>query len=667
VRRTRAALVAVLLLLPLPGHAAPAPAPAGARTSAALSALLAEANPADPLTVFAHGSSTARVRAAVVTAGLAVVEPWEAVAVVVATGPAAAVRRLLDDPRVRYVEADVPVEHHLASAHTASRAADARDPASGLLDLGGLPFDGTGVTIAIPDTGIDAAHPMFLDADGRSKVVRNLRLACVALDGCGTWVDAPDRDATDGHGTHMAGIAAGFERTTGGGAVVRGVAPGARLVGLGAFPEATYSLYGHLSGLNWVLEHHADPCGDGSCPPIRVVSNAWGPIGDEAGAFDPDAAAVRLSDALVAEGVVVVFAVGNSETGGGDGTVDRTLSYAENPTPGVIAVANYDDGGTGSRDGQLAGSSNRGRRDDPTTYPDLAAPGTSILSACSPWQQRCSLRTHLDPWYEQLTGTSMAAPYVAGAVALLLQAHPSLTPGQVEAILEGTAHQFGPPTYVDDPRNPDHTTSFDRGHGLVDVAAALAAVLDREVPALPCTAAATIVDARGDATEVASGQPTSLAPSEPERDIVAARFSTDPVTGALTVEVHLAAVDPEPLAPGELVIVELTSDGVRYQVHMARRPDGTAAFHLQDDGSFLVRTVLAELEGVFDADAHVVRAVVPAEALTPDDPLRPGDVLRDLVVLTKRPIGDRSTAGPAFTGADTASTPCPHVVAGEDR
>jgi serine protease AprX len=76
-----------------------------------------------------------------------------------------------------------------------------------------------------------------------------------------------------------------------------------------------------------------------------------------------------------------------------------------------------------------------------------------------------------------MSGTSMAAPHITGIVAQLYQVSPSLTPAQVENVLEDTAWKsFGTGQYEADPFNADNTTSFDRGHGLVDALAAVRAL-----------------------------------------------------------------------------------------------------------------------------------------------------------------------------------------------
>ena len=621
---------------------------------AGLVAMLDAAEPGESLIVFVHGEGREDASRAARAVGLDVLERWEKVGVAVASGSAEAIRRLSADPSVTYIEPDRPVEMLLDTAHIATRAQEAREPAAGLLEPEGFPYDGTGVTIAIPDSGIDATHPMFVQ-DGTSKVVRNLRHACLESAPCSAWVEADDNDAADGHGTAVASVAAGYERVSARGRTVRGVAPGAKLVGLGS--EGVY-LYGHLSGFNWVLENHADPCGDGTCPPIRVMSYSGGSA--------DSVTAAQLVEALVSEGITVTVAVGND---GGDGSQDNVSPLVHTTTPGVIGVANYEDNDIGSRDYGLDPSSGRGLRTDPSSYPDLAAPGTWITLACRATQRRCQPGLEADPDYSILTGTSLSAPYVAGVVALLVEANPALTPADIEDLLEDTAYQFGTADYVSDPTNPNHTTSFDRGHGLVDVTAALAAALERPAPYWSC-GTGDIVDPEGDATALA--EETGLSPPSADGlDITRAWVSTDPTTGALTFAVRLADLGelPPAAAVGEYLRFYFTYAGAPYEVHMQRlggAAEASVRFHLQTAGSAIDRVIVADdLAGSFDHVADVVRAVVPASAFNDWNPAVPvvvdGDLLTGLQVTSNRPHGNRP-AGPAFLIADTAKGACPHIV-----
>ena len=180
---------------------------------------------------------------------------------------------------------------------------------------------------------------------------------------------------------------------------------------------------------------------------------------------------------LVDAGVVVVFAAGND---GGDGSVQNTSPTCVDPTPGVICVASYNDQDSGIQNGPMSDFSSRGLAGAVNTYPDIAAPGDGILSPCRLTLPICLTGTNGSNEYATMSGTSMAAPHIAGIVALMLQANPSLTPAQVEDILEDTARPITTgAAYQADPANPTTPTSFDKGHGLVDVFAAVAEALNR--------------------------------------------------------------------------------------------------------------------------------------------------------------------------------------------
>jgi subtilisin family serine protease len=227
-----------------------------------------------------------------------------------------------------------------------------------------------------------------------------------------------------------------------------------------------------------VLENHEAPCGAGvpvaECPPIKVTNNSYGPVGG--GEFDPNSATVKLQRALAAEGVVTVWAAGND---GGDGTAAMTNPAGQDPTGGILSVASYYDQDTGTRDGVVSEFSSRGDATDPSTWPDLSAPGENITSSCRLYLPICA--TGLDPQngpgaldvgtFNTISGTSMAAPHIAGIVAQLFQADPSATPAEIEAALKGTTHPFtdgAAYSTVD-----GLSTSFDKGTGLVDVVAAV--------------------------------------------------------------------------------------------------------------------------------------------------------------------------------------------------
>jgi serine protease AprX len=430
-----------------------------------------------PTTVLVHGTDVATARKAATRSGLVVRDSYDRIGVVVATGLRSQIAAVRAMPGVTYVEGNQPIELFLSTSNTATRGSEAR---AALRGANGAPLDGTGVSVAVIDSGVDPSHPFLQNADGSSAVVRNLKMVCDPLEllPCQA-LDAGSLDtdllAVGGHGMHVAGIVAGRDVTLSDGTKMHGAAPGASIVSLGT--GAVLFIIGADSALNWVLENHRAPCGPGvptsTCPPIKVTSNSYGPSGG--GTFDPNSATVKLQRALVAEGVVTVWANGND---GGDGSENLSNPPGQDPTGGIISVASYYDQDTGTRNGTVSSFSSRGQQGVFSSYPDISAPGEDITSSCRLYHPICA--TGLDPReggdYNTISGTSMATPHISGIVAQLFQAQPQATPAQVEAALKATAHKFtdGAP-YVTDPSG-NGTTSFDKGHGLVDVVAAATAL-----------------------------------------------------------------------------------------------------------------------------------------------------------------------------------------------
>ncbi|PSL56520.1 serine protease AprX [Saccharothrix carnea] len=432
-------------------------------------------------TVFVHGADLAAAERAVRESGLSRITSFDRIGVVAARGTAAQITAVRAAAGVTYVEANRPIQFTGATSHTATRGFEARQTLTG---ANGLALDGSGVSVAVIDSGVDPTHPMFKQPDGRTKVVRNLKSVCLdeASAATGCILDVPTSVDTDllsvgGHGTHVTGIAVGSDTTLSDGTVVRGAAPGAKAVVIST--GAVLFIIGADAALNWVLENHRAPCGAGVpasvCPPIKVVNNSYGPSGG--GAFDPDSTTVKLQRALAAEGVVTVWANGND---GGDGSANLSNPAGQDPTPGVLSVASYHDLGTGTRDGAVSEYSSRGLVTDPSTWPDISAPGEDITSACRPYLVICA--TGLQPrngpglldvgTFNTISGTSMAAPHIAGIVAQLFQARPGATAGEVEAALKSTAYRYGAGYQVVGP----YPSSHDKGTGLVDVVAAVGAL-----------------------------------------------------------------------------------------------------------------------------------------------------------------------------------------------
>jgi subtilisin family serine protease len=475
------ALAAAALATTSPAAAAPTAPPA--RVQDFLAGQLDTLAAGVPTTVLVHGTDIAAARAAVAATGMAPVTEFEQIGVAVARGTAAQVADARDEPGVSYLEGNSPIAFADQTSNIATRGAEA---VATLTGADGSPLDGSGVSVAVIDSGVDPTHPYLQDAGGGSAVVASLKSVC--LDESNSAPDCvvpvPTSLDTDtlsggGHGTHVNGIVAGRPTTLTDGTQLQGAAPGASLVDIST--GAVLLIVGADSALNWVLENHEHPCGAGvsadACPPIKVTNNSYGPTGG--GVFDPESATVKLQRALAADGVVTVWAAGND---GGDGATALTNPPGQDPTGGVISVASFYDEGTGTRDGVVSEYSSRGLVGDSSTWPDVSAPGEDITSSCRLYLPICA--TGLAPQngpgaldvgtFNAISGTSMAAPHIAGIVAQLFQADPAATPAEIEAAITGTAYR-----YTDGAAYTtvgDRTTSYDKGAGLVDVVAAVGAL-----------------------------------------------------------------------------------------------------------------------------------------------------------------------------------------------
>ena len=273
-------------------------------------------------------------------------------------------------------------------------------------------IDGSGVTVVVLDTGIDAGHP---DLDYQEKTIMNLKSDF----GFGPWVEMENSDTSYGHGTHCAGTVAGNGDASAG--ARRGVAPGANLVGL-SIGDFGVNLANAVGGYEWIYDNTKQYTGEPSDNNIRVVSNSWGPSSSK---FDPtDVISQMIFKCTVDNNVVSVFAAGNSGEDDHDGHKVETNPYGSTPMSIMVAATERDGSG-------LAYFSSRGQIELNETWPDVAAPGVKIWSATARRTYISAMMnlqdwSDLDPYYFAISGTSMATPHVAGAVALLFQACPSL-------------------------------------------------------------------------------------------------------------------------------------------------------------------------------------------------------------------------------------------------
>ena len=330
------------------------------------------------------------------------------------------------DPRVARLMIDRPVFPTLFRTGAATGATVARD------EFG---LTGAGVGVVVIDSGVTSWHDDLYLADGVTRL--DGRIAHFK-DFTGTAAAAATPSDEYGHGTHVAGIISGSGMDSGG--ARSGIAPGAHLVVLKVLDGDGN---GYISDVIAALDY-AVAIKD--LFNIRVINLSVASGVFESSRHDPLAQAARRA---VDAGIVVVAAAGNLGTG-----EDGQVQYGGITSPGndtsVLTVGAASHQGTARRsDDLVAAFSSRGPTwIDFAAKPDLVAPGVGTESTVDPTSTLAL--THADYLlpgtqgssdrpYLSLSGTSMAAPVVAGTVALMLEANPSLTPNAVKAILQYTA------------------------------------------------------------------------------------------------------------------------------------------------------------------------------------------------------------------------------------
>ncbi|SCL33161.1 Serine protease, subtilisin family [Micromonospora pallida] len=271
-------------------------------------------------------------------------------------------------------------------------------------------YDGTGVTVAVLDTGVDAAHPDL----------------AAQIDDKASFVPGEDTSDVHGHGTHVASTIAGTGTASGG--AYRGVAPGADLIVGKVLNNAGQGLNSWIiAGMQWAAESGAD-----------VVNMS---LGDSSLIDGTDPMALAVETLTARHGTLFVVAAGNSgpQTIGSPGTAPSALT--------VGAVDKQDQLAWFSSTGPLARTG--------ALKPDVTAPGVDITAARS---QQTTSGTGM---YQSMDGTSMATPHVAGAAAILAQRHPEWTGPQLKEALTSSAKGLA-----------DEYQPYQVGTGRLDVAAA---------------------------------------------------------------------------------------------------------------------------------------------------------------------------------------------------
>ena len=395
------------------------------------------------------------------------------------TATKAQIKTLQKTPGVRSVRFndqltyDDDVARYLTSVDQAQAAPE-------LKNANGEPITGKGVAILVNDSGVDGTHP---DLTFGSKVVANasgytnlrnlldLGLAEREMFPFTPAEGIPNTDVGGSHGTHVAGIAGGDGTASDG--KFAGSAKGASLIGYGSgLVLLVLDTVGGFEYALQILDEHPEYN-------LRIVTNSFGNTGDVDTCFDPADPTNVATKALADKGVIVVFSAGNS--GSGAGTITGNFKKA----PWVLAAGN------GEKSGLLAPSSSRGRLNggvyetvvDGETMivedrPTVVTPGTNYISAraiaADPFTPldtsddiaQGDIPNEQLPFYTHKTGTSMAAPHLAGLTALLLEANPALTWREIKPLFKATATNM--PGYA----------AHETGAGFANAEAAIAMALN---------------------------------------------------------------------------------------------------------------------------------------------------------------------------------------------
>ena len=275
---------------------------------------------------------------------------------------------------------------------------------------------GKNIVVGIIDSGVNANHPELQDA--------------LIPEGFKDFVEPSNTEPKDetGHGTHVAGTILG--RTI-------GIAKDAKLIVARVFnKEGEASDDGLLAAGQWILEKKP-----------QVVNNSWG--GNRDDSFYDD-----IIKKWKAAGIVPIFSSGNTGeyNAGGEGSIGSPGSLEDSFSVGAL-----------TKDDRLAKFSLRGPSKHTNKFkPEISAPGVNILSA------------DYKGGYVLKTGTSMAAPHVTGAVALILEANKNLSVDKVEDILKSTATPLTDDHYISSP-------NMGYGYGKLNVYKAVEAALGKDV------------------------------------------------------------------------------------------------------------------------------------------------------------------------------------------
>lgn len=290
-------------------------------------------------------------------------------------------------------------------------------------------YQGSSVTVAVVDSGVaDHADLRLAGSGSRVRASYKCRVRASFSGGYVQLCQNTRLGDRNGHGTYVAGVIGGNGAQSNG--AYLGVAPRVNLVNVEiSTGSGTTTELDVLAGLQWIYDNRA-------YYNIRVVNLSLNTGAPASYHVSPISAAVEI---LWFSGIVVVTSAGNN------GTANL---YPPANDPFVITVGAVDDQGTVSlADDTVASFSAFGVTSDGFAKPDLVAPGRNIVSLLASTTSRFASERPanvINASYFRMSGTSVSAPMVAGAVALLLQDEPNLTPDQVKHRLMTTANKDWP-------------------------------------------------------------------------------------------------------------------------------------------------------------------------------------------------------------------------------
>ena len=282
-------------------------------------------------------------------------------------------------------------------------------------------YDGTGTVVASMDSGVDYLHPdLFASWRG----------------GADSWFDPNGEHATPydstGHGTQSTSLMVGGDA----GGTNIGVAPGAQWIAVKIFNDAGLASLSVIhQGFQWLLDPDNNP--DTNDSP-DVVNSSWGYPSEVGLCFNEFNADIGV---LTAAGIAVVFSAGNQGSLGSVSPADNPESFAVGSVDASLHVADSSSRGPSACDGSF--------------FPEVVAPGVNVMAA------DLTFGGIFPDSYVTVSGTSFAAPHVAGTMALLRQANPDATVAQLEQALTASAFDLG-----------SFGANNASGYGLIDAVAA---------------------------------------------------------------------------------------------------------------------------------------------------------------------------------------------------